>query len=73
MTWPAILLITLALGACSPSGTVAYYKAHPHEIDAELTRCLASGDTGQDCLNVRQAWSELHGQKVPNTTNPKDR
>jgi hypothetical protein len=54
----------LALAACSPAKTVAYYKANPGILEKRLTECVAKFDHSQDCNSARQAYGELHNAPV---------
>lgn len=62
MRWGTLVALGFCISACAASvPTVAYYKAHRHELDQRLDDCIARGDTSQDCLNARQAYAEVNG------------
>ena len=75
-----MVLITISLiSVCcynKPVKTVAYFNAHPEELQVEAKRCVkAAGNKvdiakDQSCMNVIQAEQEMCRQKMSMMGNP---
>lgn len=64
LLYPALFCILLLAGCDAPK-TIAWYKAHPNELQARDKACKVSGEDSQGCRNVREAQFQLSQENAP--------
>lgn len=64
LLYPTLLGILLLAGCDAPK-SIAWYKAHPNELQARDKACKVSGEDSQDCRNVREARFQLSQESAP--------